>query len=141
MMIRQFVVTLMAIAAATVSWAAPAKPNILLVITDDQRWDAIAVVQREMGEKARFPWLKTPAMDRLAAEGVRFRNAFVTLPLCAPSRAVFMSGRYNHLNGIANNRTPFLGTDNTVQNRLRTAGYTTAYFGKWHMGNQRERPG
>ena len=88
-------------------YAAERKPNFLFIYTDDQRWDAMGVVQREHGEKARFPWFKSPGMDRLAAEGVRFRNAFVTLSLCAPSRASFLTGRYNHLNGITNNNKPF----------------------------------
>src|SRR5438876_10043808 len=87
--------------------AAERKPNFLFIYTDDQRWDAMGVVQREQGAQARFPWLRTPSMDRLAAEGVRFRNAFVVNSLCSPSRACFLTGRYNHLNGIANNRTPF----------------------------------
>ena len=122
--------------------ATPHRPNLLLVFTDDQRWDAMSVVQREQGESARFPWLRTPHMDRLAAEGVRFRNAFVTLSLCAPSRAVFLTGRYNHLNGVANNHTPFPADSVTHSTLLRAAGYTTAYIGKWHMGNQSgKRPG
>src|ERR1700750_1900202 len=87
--------------------AEPPRPNFLFVYTDDQRWDAMSVVQKEQGEKARFPWLQTPNMDRLATEGVRFRNAFVTLSLCAPSRAAFLTGRYNHVNGVANNHTAF----------------------------------
>jgi len=122
--------------------ATPRRPNLVLVFTDDQRWDALGVVQREQGERARFPWLRTPHMDRLAAEGVRFRNAFVTLSLCAPSRAVFLTGRYNPLNGIANNRTPFPADSVTHSTLLRAAGYTTAYIGKWHMGSQSgKRPG
>jgi arylsulfatase A-like enzyme len=118
------------------------KPNFLFVYTDDQRWDAMGVVQREQGERARFPWFQTPNMDRLAAEGVRFRNAFVTLSLCAPSRAAFLTGRYNHLNGIANNHTPFPTNSVTHASLMRAAGYATAYIGKWHMGGQRgQRPG
>ncbi len=111
-------------------------PNFLFVYTDDQRWDAMGVVQREQGERGRFPWFKTPAMDRVAAEGVRFRNAFVVNSLCAPSRAAFMTGRYNHLNGIVNNHTPFPADSVTHATALRSVGYTTAYIGKWHMGNQ-----
>src|SRR6185369_16480751 len=87
--------------------AAERRPNFLFVYTDDQRWDAMSVVQREQGDRARFPWFQTPHMDRLAAGGVRFRNAFVTLSLCAPSRAAFLTGRYNHANGITNNSKPF----------------------------------
>ena len=122
--------------------AADKKPNFLFVYTDDQRFDAVGVVQREQGERARFPWFTTPNMDRLASEGMRFRNAFVTLSLCAPSRAAFLTGRYNHLNGVANNHTPFPDNSVTYASLLRAAGYKTAYIGKWHMGGQRgQRPG
>ena len=117
--------------------AATRPPNFLFIYTDDQRWDAMGVVQREQGDKARFPWFQTPGMDRIAAEGVRFRNAFVVSSLCAPSRAAFMTGRYNHLNGIANNQTPFPESNTTHASLMRPSGYTTAYIGKWHMGTQR----
>lgn len=119
------------------SEAADRKPNFLFIYTDDHRWDAMGVVQREQGERARFPWFKSPGMDRLAAEGVRFRNAFVTLSLCSPSRAAFLTGCYNHSNGITNNGTPFPAEAVTHATLLRAAGYRTAYAGKWHMGNQR----
>jgi arylsulfatase A-like enzyme len=122
--------------------AADRKPNFLFIYTDDQRWDAMGVVQREQGEHARFPWFRSPNMDRLAAGGVRFRNAFCTCSLCAPSRAAFLTGRYNHLNGITNNHTPFPEDSVTHATLLRAAGYKTAYIGKWHMGQQRgQRPG
>jgi arylsulfatase A-like enzyme len=121
---------------------AAGRPNFLFVYTDDQRWDAMGVVQREQGERARFPWFQTPHMDRLAAEGVRFRNAFVVNSLCAPSRTCFLTGRYSHLNGIANNHTPFPVASVTHATLLRAAGYTTGYIGKWHMDGQRgQRPG
>ena len=79
---------LLALACAAPLHAADRKPNFLFIITDDQRWDAMGVVQKEQGEKARFPWFESPGMDRLAAEGVRFRNAFVTLStlLAVPRR-------------------------------------------------------
>ncbi|HEY7156942.1 MAG TPA: sulfatase-like hydrolase/transferase, partial [Gemmataceae bacterium] len=83
------------------------RPNFLFIYTDDQRWDALSVVQAEQGDRARFPWFKTPHLDRLATEGIRFRNAFVVNSLCSPSRACFLTGRYNHVNGVANNHTPF----------------------------------
>jgi arylsulfatase A-like enzyme len=128
-------------------WLTPAqgaerKPNFVFIYTDDQRYDAMSVVQREQGERGRFPWLQTPHMDRIAAEGVRFRNAFVTLALCAPSRAAFLTGRYNHANGVAGNRTPFPENNVTHATIMRSAGYKTAYIGKWHHGQQRgQRPG
>jgi arylsulfatase A-like enzyme len=118
------------------------KPNFLFIYTDDHRWDAMGVVQREQGERARFPWFKSPGLDRLATEGVRFSNAFVTLSLCSPSRAAFLTGRYNHLNGITNNSRVFPPESVTHATLLRAAGYQTAYIGKWHMGEQRgQRPG
>ncbi|HEX3869962.1 MAG TPA: sulfatase-like hydrolase/transferase, partial [Pirellulales bacterium] len=119
----------------------PKRPNFLFIYTDDQRWDAMGVVQREHGEHARFPWFKTPNMDRLASEGVRFRNAFVTMSLCAPSRAAFLTGRYNHCNGVSNNGTPFPEDNVTYASLLGDAGYVTGYFGKWHMDGQEDRPG
>ena len=140
--LRALALLWLAVAALTAARAAERRPNFLFVYTDDQRWDAMGVVQREHGERGRYPWFTTPAMDRLAAEGLRFRNAFVTLSLCAPSRAAFLTGRYNHLNGIANNHTPFPEASVTHASLLRAAGYTTGYIGKWHMGNQRgPRPG
>jgi arylsulfatase A-like enzyme len=127
---------------AAVDAATKARPNFLFIYTDDQRYDAMGVVQREQGDRGRFPWFRTPNMDRLAAEGVRFRNAFASSSLCSPSRASFLTGRYNHLNGVANNHTPFPTNSVTHATVLRAAGYKTGYIGKWHMGNQRgQRPG
>ena len=133
---------LLGVLASVQAAQAPAvRPNLLFIYTDDQSYDALSIVQKEQGEKGRFPWLKTPNLDRLASEGIRFRNAFVVCSLCSPSRAVTLTGRYNHHNGIASNFRPFPADNVTQATLLRTAGYTTAYVGKWHMGNQRERPG
>lgn len=121
---------------------APRKPNFVFVYTDDQRWDSLAVVQREQGERGRFPWMKTPSFDRMAAEGMRFRNAFVVNSLCAPSRATFLTGLYGHLNGVVNNHTPLPDSAVTHGHLLKKAGYTTGYVGKFHMDGQRgPRPG
>lgn len=137
------ITALMLAAVATLHAAAPAKPNVLFIYTDDQSYDALSTVQKEQGEQGRFPWLQTPNLDRLAAEGVRFRNAFGTSLLCSPSRAAYLTGLYNHEsgNGIASNFRPFPLNNVTHATLLREAGYTTACIGKWHMGNQRERPG
>jgi len=133
----------LAVGSSLVSAAPPVRPpNFLFIYTDDQRYDAMGVVQREQAARARFPWFKTPNLDKLAADGVRFRNAFVTVSLCSPSRAVFLTGRYTHLNGVANNHTPFPTNSVTHATVLRAAGYKTGYIGKWHMGNQSgQRPG
>lgn len=131
------------VAAAALSHVSAAeRPNFLFVYTDDQRWDAMSCVQKEQGAQARFPWFQTPNMDRLATEGIRFRNAFVVNSLCAPSRATFLTGCYGHRNGIVNNHTSFQAENITHATLLRTAGYTTGYIGKWHMGKQSgQRPG
>lgn len=126
---------------SAIAHAAERKPNFIFLIADDHRWDAMGAVQREHGEKGRYPWFETPAMDRLAAEGVRFRNAFITHSICSPGRAGFLTGQYTHANGVMDNSTPFPENSITHATLLRDAGYATAYFGKWHMGNQRARPG
>ncbi|HEY2415663.1 MAG TPA: sulfatase [Pirellulaceae bacterium] len=134
----------LALFLGTTAARAAEKPNFLFIYTDDQRWDALGVVQREQGDKARFPWFQTPNLDRLAGEGVRFRNAFVVNSLCAPSRSVFLTGRYSHMNGVANNHTPFPSENipTTWSALLKGAGYTTGYVGKFHHGQQPgPRPG
>ena len=101
------------------------------------------MVQKSLGTKGRLPWLAsaTPNMDSLARDGYRFRNALVVSSLCSPSRAAFLTGRYNHLNGVANNHTPLPLASATYATALGAAGYATGYFGKWHMGTQEQRPG
>lgn len=132
---------LLLLACAAFIQAAERKPNFIFVIADDHRWDAMGAVQKEHGERARYPWFETPNMDRLAADGVRFRNAFITHSICSPGRAGFLTGQYTHTNGVMDNNTPLSGKTVTHATLLRDAGYKTAYFGKWHMGSQRERPG
>ncbi|NDB06843.1 MAG: arylsulfatase, partial [Acidimicrobiia bacterium] len=133
---------LLLLGLASLASAADRKPNFVYVFTDDQRWDALSVVQKEQGEKGRFPWLKTPNLDRIAAEGIRFRNAFVVNSLCAPSRASLVTGQYGHVNGVTNNHTPHPEGNLSVAALLRPAGYVSGYFGKWHHGNQSgKRPG
>jgi arylsulfatase A-like enzyme len=122
--------------------AAPRKPNFLVIYTDDQRWDALGVVQREQGEQGRFPWLETPNLDRLGAAGVRFRNAFVVNSLCSPSRATLMTGQYSHANGVVNNQLPHPPGNLSLPALLRPADYASAYIGKWHHGKDSgKRPG
>lgn len=115
--------------------AAPRPPNVVVILTDDQRWDAMSC--------AGHPFLKTPNLDRLASEGARFANTFVTTSLCSPSRASLLSGRYARAHGVLNNFTEYPNDLPSYPRRLHEAGYETAYVGKWHMGetNDAPRPG
>lgn len=133
-----------------ISGAAPAaegpsagRPNVLVILTDDMRWDALGVVQREQGSQALFPWFKTPNLDRIAAEGARFANVFVTTSLCSPSRASLLSGQYAHRHQVLNNFTDYPHNLPGYPRCLHQAGYETAYIGKWHMGedDDQQRPG
>jgi len=117
------------------------RPDFVVIVSDDIRFDALGVVQREQGSAARFPWLETPNLDRLAAGGVRFSNAFAVNSLCTPARASLLTGRYAHSLGILDNATPLDPATPTYASLLRAAGYATGYAGKWHMGRQVERPG
>lgn len=116
-------------------------PNIVFIYCDDARWDTLGVVQREQGEAGRFPWIQTPNVDRLAEQGIRFRQSFVAHSLCSPGRAAVLTSTYGHHNGIIGNRTPLDTGLANVAKQLQAAGYRTGYFGKWHMNGQKERPG
>lgn len=119
------------------------RPNFVFIYTDDQREDCLGIVQKEQGDKARFPWLQTPNLDKLAEEGIRFENAFVTQSLCTPSRASFLTGNYTHTHGVFTNFTSFPEDMMHYGRALTENGYKTAYIGKWHMGEQggKRRPG
>jgi arylsulfatase A-like enzyme len=119
----------------------PRRPSFVFIYADDWRWDCMGAVQREQGERARFPWLRTPRLDELAERSLRFRNAFVVNSLCSPGRACVLTGRYSHANGIIGNNQPMRTDVPTLATRLRDAGYNTGYCGKFHMNSQRERPG
>ena len=111
------------------------RPNVVFILTDDMRWDCMSL--------AGHPVLKTPRIDRLAAEGIYFRNSFCTTSLCSPSRASILSGQYAHSHGVMNNFTEYPSDLPSFPRQLQAAGYRTGYIGKYHMGenNDEKRPG
>jgi len=110
------------------TWGQADRPNFVVVLTDDQRWDAMS------NRPNRWPFLRTPNLDRLAEEGARFENAFVTISLCSPSRACFLTGRHAHSHEVRRNDGSGLSADIPTYPQLRQrAGYRTAFVGKWHM--------
>ncbi len=108
------------------------KPNVLFVLCDDIRHDALSL--------AGHPYLKTPQIDRLAHEGTWFKNTFCTTSLCSPSRASILSGLYAHAHGVVNNFTEYPQQMVSFPLHLQSHGYHTAYIGKWHMGEDNDSP-
>lgn len=100
------------------------RPNILFIMTDQHRWDCIGANGNQL--------IKTPNLDRLAADGANFTNFFVQAPVCVPSRASFFTGRYPHSHRNRVNYTPLDRGEVLMQSRLRDAGYATASVGKLH---------
>lgn len=107
--------------------------NVIFILSDDHRYDAMGFLKGQ-------EWLETPQMDRMAREGVHFRNAFVTTALCSPSRATVLTGKYAHNHKIVDNNTPIPPGTVFFPQYLRQAGYRTAFVGKWHMGHEDDAP-
>jgi N-acetylglucosamine-6-sulfatase len=111
------------------------QPNVLFILCDDLRPDALGCYGSQH--------VKTPRIDALAADGVRFADAFCTTSLCSPSRASILTGLSAHRHGVRNNFTELPAALPHWPGRLREQGYATGYVGKWHMGenNDASRPG
>ncbi len=107
--------------------------NILFILTDDQRYDALGFLQGQS-------FLKTPNLDALAKNGVYLPNAFVTTALCAPSRASILTGMYAHRHRVVDNDSPVPPGLIYFPQYLQRAGYETAFIGKWHMGGHTDHP-
>jgi arylsulfatase A-like enzyme len=112
---------------------AAAKPNVVMIISDQFRWDCV-------GAMGLNPMNLTPNLDRMAHSGVMFRNAFCNQPVCAPARASIFTGQYPVKHGVWKNSIALPQNANTLAKSLRAAGYSANYMGKWHLGNGEEIP-
>jgi N-acetylglucosamine-6-sulfatase len=108
--------------------------NIVLILSDDHRFDFMGFHERAPG------FLETPGFDRMAAEGAHLANAFVNTALCSPSRASILTGMYPHEHGVVDNQSLLRQGATLFPEILREAGYTTAFVGKWHMGEHTDEP-
>lgn len=118
---------MLALLAATAVWQQFARSNIILILSDDHAREAISAYGSRL--------IKTPAIDRLAREGIRFDRHYTTNPICAPSRATLLTGQYSHLNDLKDNGSTFDGSQQTFPKILQAAGYDTAVIGKWHLAS------
>lgn len=107
--------------------------NVVFILTDDHRFDFL-------GFTGKLPWLRTPNLDRLYHEGAYLPNAFVTTSLCSPSRATILTGQYAHTHQVVDNISPVPAGTVFFPQYLQRAGYQTAFLGKWHMGEDDDRP-
>lgn len=103
------------------------RPNLVIIIADDMAWDDCGAYGH--------PAIRTPHIDRLATEGLRFANAFLTCSSCSPSRSSINTGRYPHSTGAAELHQPLPADQRLFASALRAAGYYTAACGKWHLGD------
>ena len=101
------------------------RPNILIVYPDQMREDAMGC--------SGNPVIRTPHIDRLALEGVRFSEAYTSYPICCPFRASMLTGKYAQGHGMVQNHFPLRGDQTFLAECLRDAGYRTGYVGKWHL--------
>jgi N-acetylglucosamine-6-sulfatase len=125
--------TMILVLSATAANAQSKPMNMIFILADDHRYDAMGFMNRIRG-------LQTPGMDRMAAEGAHIKNAFVSTALCSPSRASILTGQYAHTHTVVDNDAPLPTNLRFFPQYLHQKGYQTAFLGKWHMGNSDDMP-
>ncbi len=122
----------LALLLLTSQLSAQTRYNVVFILADDHRYDA-------MGFMGKFKGLKTPNMDKMASGGAHIKNAFVATALCSPSRATILTGLYPHAHTVVDNQSPVPASLRFFPEYLQKAGYQTAFLGKWHMGAEGEQ--
>src|SRR5579872_38487 len=123
---REFIAGTAAASAAAQTNSSARKPNFVIFLADD-------LGCHDLGALGATD-LKTPNIDALADSGARFTNWYAAAPVCAPSRAALMTGRYPIRAGVPGNGQPLRPSERTIASLLKPAGYATGIFGKWHLG-------
>ena len=108
------------------------RPNVLVVFTDQQRWDTVGCYGNPMD--------LTPNLDRMAERGVTFQHAFTCQPVCGPARASLQTGKYATKVGVWKNHIPLPEGERTLAHHFKEAGYRVGYIGKWHLAATGEKP-
>ena len=108
----------------------PERPNLLFIFTDQQRADTMACYGNRM--------IETPNLNRLSDESFVFENAYVSAPICSPSRSTIMTGLWPHTSGVLKNNFP-LDDSTPVISEMLPPDYISGYYGKWHLGNEVKR--
>ena len=121
---RNFIAAAAVSASANVAAQSARRPNILFIMVDEMRWDAMGC--------EKHPVVKTPNLDRLAAQSVRFANSYTVSPVCCPARNSVFTGRYAHVHGCTSNGIPAHNGEIFLPSILKHYGYHTAIAGKLH---------
>ena len=104
------------------------KPNLLFVYTDEQAFNTLAAYGNNQ--------IEMPNLNRLAEESIVFDQAYVSQPVCTPSRSTLLTGLYPHTNGCTENNIPLRPETACLPEMLKAGEYVCGHFGKWHLGDE-----